>query len=114
MPQPARFLDRLVGIHRQIGRDLETDKAVAALRLLVDRIQRVGTLLDIANREILEKCAGIEIPGSFRCGNQGVVVVAVTDCLLEDRRVGGDTAQPVLGDQLGKFAALQQIAAHKV
>ena len=63
VPQPTRFLDRLVRVHRQIGRDFEADKAVAPLRLLVNRVQRVGAFLDVANREILEKRARVKIPG---------------------------------------------------
>ncbi len=114
VPQPAGLLDRLMRVHRQIGRDFEADKAVAPLRLLVDGIQGIGALLDVANREILEQRAGIEIPGGFRLGDQRVVIIAVTDRLLEDRRVRGDAAQAVLGDQLGQSSALQQIAADKV
>jgi hypothetical protein len=114
MPQPARFLDRLVRVHRQVGRDFEADKAVAPLGLLIDAVQCVGAFLDIANREILEQRAGIEIPGGFGLGDQGVVVIAVTDRLLENRRVRGDAAQTVLGDQPGQSSAFQQITADKV
>ena len=114
MPQPARFLNRLMGIHRQIGRDFEADKAVAPLRLLVDGVQCVGAFLDVANREILEQRAGIEIARSFRFGDQRVVIIAVADRFLEDRGIRGDAAQTVLGDQPGQPSALQQIAADKV
>ena len=84
------------------------------MRLLVDGVQCVGALLDVANREILEQRAGIEIPGGFSLGDQGVVIIAVSDRFLENRRVRGDAAQAVLGDQPGQSATLQQIAADKV
>ncbi len=114
VPQPARFLDRLMRVHRQIGRDFEADEAVAPLRLLVDAVQRVGALLDVADREILEQRAGIEISRGLRLGDQSVVIIAVADRLLENRGVRSDAAQPVLADQLGEAPALQQIAADKV
>jgi len=87
-----------VRVHRQIGRDLEADKAVAPLRLLVNRVERVGPFLDVANREILEQRAGIEIPGRLRRGDQSIVIIAVSDRFLKDRRVRGDAAQPILGN----------------
>ena len=92
VPQPACFLNRLVRVHGQIGRDLEADEAVASLRLLVNRIQRVGAFLDVAYREILEQRSGIKISRGFCSGNQRIVIVAVTDRLFEDRGVRGDAA----------------------
>ena len=101
-------------VHRQIRRDFEADEAVAALSLLVDRIQRIGALLNVANREILEQRARIEIARSFGLCDQRVVIVAMTDGLFEDRRVRGDATQAIFGDQLGQPAALQEIAADEV
>ena len=92
VPEAARLLDRRMRIHRQIGRDFEADEAVPPLRLLVDGAERIGALLDVPDREILEQGAGVEVAVCLRGGDQGVVVVAVADGLLEDRRVRSDAA----------------------
>jgi hypothetical protein len=104
MPEPARLFDRLVGLHRQIGRDLDRDVAVAPLGLLIDRAQRVGALLDVADRQLLKQRTGVEIAGRLGSGDQLVIIVAMPDRLLEDRRVRGDAAQPVIGDQPAELA----------
>ncbi len=114
VPEPPRLLDRRVRVHRQIGRDLEADEAVAALRLLVDRVELVRSFLDVADRQILEERSRIEVARSFRRRDQRVVIIAVADRLLEDRRVRGDAAQPVLGDHPGQLSGLQQFSADKV
>jgi len=62
----------------------------------------------------LEQRAGILIARRFGSGDQLVVIVAMPDRLLEDRRVRGDAAQPVVGDQPAELAALQKVAADKV
>ncbi len=113
-PQPARLLDRLMRLQRQIGRDFEADEAVAPLGLVIDRAQRVGALLDVADRQLLEQGAGVEVAVLLRRRDQLVVIVAVADRLFEDRRVRGDPAQPVIGDQLGQLPGLQQFAADEI
>src|SRR5262249_28223149 len=89
-------------------------EAVAALSLLVDRVQCVGTILDIGDFEAFKQGRRIEISRSFEGRDLCVIVVAVADCFFEDRGVRGDAAQPVFGDQLGEAAAFQQLAADEI
>ena len=51
LPEPPRLGDRRLGVHRQIGRDLEADIAVPAFGCVVDRAQRVGRVPDVLDRE---------------------------------------------------------------
>ena len=84
------------------------------MRLLIDAAHRVGAILDLMHRETLEQGARIEIARGLGLADHLVIVIAVPDRLLEDRRVGGDPLEPVLLDHLGELAALQKIAADKV
>ena len=114
MPQTMRLFDGLTGLHRQVGRHFERDVAVAPLRLPVDAGQRIGALADVADRQFLEQRARIEIAHRLSLADQLVVIIAMADRLLENRRVGGDPAHTVIGDQAGKAAGAQQLAADKI
>ena len=110
VPVHAGLLERPVGVVRQARRDLERDVAVEPARLLVDRPQRVGRELDVADGE-----AAVDLPRGEALLRRGahvlVVVGGAEDGLLEDRRVRGDAAQRVLVDHPGELAALDHAAA---
>src|SRR5262249_38317899 len=66
------------------------------------------------HRQALEQGAGIQVSGGLGLADELVVIIAVSDRLLEDRRVRGDATQPIIGDQPTEFSALQQVAADEI
>ena len=58
VPQALGFGDRGFGLLRQIGRDLDADKAVGAAAFLEHRKEHVGRLLDVLDRELFVNLAG--------------------------------------------------------
>ena len=67
-PQPARLLDRALGVAREIRRYFEADVAVTTLRAFIHRPQNIRSVLDVANGENLVAPLGIEI-GSRAAAN---------------------------------------------
>jgi hypothetical protein len=55
LPEPLGLGDGAFGVHRQIRRYFETDEAVFALQIIVNRAQHVGSVLDVFYRQMLEQ-----------------------------------------------------------
>jgi hypothetical protein len=115
LPEPSGLLGRGVGVLRQMGRDLETDKTVPSLGLPVGRCQLVGRHPDVGNGD---RFVSHHRGGVRRLGQQGpeitVVLRTVTDRLLENGRIAGYTADPVLGNHPLQPAIDEDVAADKV
>src|SRR6185437_8941509 len=109
-PQPESFAYRRFGIVGQIGRALQTDIAVAALRLVVNRTQHIGGGTNIGNRQMLvdfgNAVVGLRLELLQRIG----IFVAPANRLLEDRRVRGYSFQSVAFDQSTELAFFDQAA----
>ncbi len=87
LPEPLGLDDGSLGVHRQIGRNLEADEAILALQLVVYRAQHVGGVLDILDRHRLEQ-VGDGAVAPFQClADRAVILVRTADRLLEDRGV---------------------------
>ena len=52
---------RLLRLVREIGRDFEAHVSIAALGLVVDGAQCIGSILNVANGELLVDSFGVEI-----------------------------------------------------
>ena len=98
-PEPPRFDDGRLGIHRQIGRNLEADVSVPAFRCFKDRAQGVGSVLNIFDRKSLIERHDIAITVGFNRVQGRIIVGAAGDGFFENRGVGGHACQPVLLDQ---------------
>ncbi len=114
LPQPAALGDGAVGVEGEIGRDLKADVAVAAGGAIPDRLQHIGGVLDVLDRDLLVELHGAEI--ALRQGGLEAVVVvaALSHRLLEDRGIGRDAGNGVLGDQALQLAAFHELAMHVV
>ena len=105
LPQLHRLCDRLVGIVGEPGIDLDRHPAIDALGRLVLRGEHVTGVAHVVR--------GDRADGGIHIGAAGgqlvdliVVGVALGQCRLENRRVGGDTHHRLGGDQFGEVAGL--------
>ena len=114
LPEPLGFGDRALGIHRQIGRHFQTDKAVMPFELVVDRAQHVGGMLDVLDRKMLEQFGNRTVALFQRLADRGVIFVRTADRLLEDRRVRRDALDAVGIDQLFQVALGDEAAGEKI
>ncbi len=113
LPEPLGLADGLVGLQRQIGRDFEADVAVDAAGAVPHRLQLVGRVLDVLDRQPLVDVHGLGDAGG-KGGLEAVVVVpALPDGLFEDRGIGGDAGDRVLLEQPLQLIA-HELAVHVV
>ncbi len=103
-PEPARLVDRLLRLVREIRSDFEAHIPIAPMSLIVDGPQHVGGILNIANRERFVHLLGIEIFLRAQFLERFGVIGAASDGLLEYGGIGRDAAQTVLLDQAGEFS----------
>ena len=97
-PVIARLGKRAVGVVRLRGLHLEGHEAVGTAGLVPHAAQHVGGQLHVLYGQPLEDLARAEVLGR-QLAEVVVVVVGAQDRLLEDRRVGGDSAQRVFVDK---------------
>ena len=64
-PQAARFVDGLLSLVREVGRNLQAYVAVARLRPIVNRAQEVGGVLNVLDRQLLVASLGVQILALF-------------------------------------------------
>jgi hypothetical protein len=112
--EPFRLGDRRGRVHREIGRDLEADEAVAAAGRLVHRPQHVGGAADVFEREAFVERHDAAVAGALGLLERGVVVAAAGDRLLEDRRVRRHAGKPVALDQPREIALGNEAPRKKV
>ena len=84
-PQPAGFLDRALGVVRQVGIDLQADISILAVSPVVERPELVGGALHVTLAEGFVDCLG-----AFSLKRHGpnvlVVIVALRNRLFKDGR----------------------------
>ena len=116
-PQPLRLRDGGLRVGCEIGRNLDADKAVGAVRRVVRWAQHVGGVLDVLDRELLVDFADWPVVRLQHLRDGVVVFVGMSDRVLEDRGVRRDPTQAIVIDQLlepalGNEAARQKIEPH--
>src|SRR5262249_10478698 len=109
-PKPPRFGDRPLRVARESWRHLHADVAVAAFGGIVNRAQKIGGVLNVANGNPLEGFSRLEVLRMQLSQHVGIVRAA-GDRLLEDRGIGSYTAQTILFDEALQFAAGDEVAA---
>ena len=114
LPQSSRFIHGVLRLAGKVRGNFEADITVVKLRLLVDRAEDVGSILNVANRELLETPGGIEILARGKRLQHVIVQRAVRNGFLEDRGIRGHSPQSVLGDHVLQLAAGKQIATDVV
>ncbi len=98
-PQPLRLGDSAIGVARQIGRDFQADKAIRAMKPVVNGVQCIRRALDVFHGEGFIEIAHRSVAFLQQRRDRAVIFVAAADRLFEDRRIGGDAAHTVLIDQ---------------
>lgn len=93
--------------------DLDGDPAVLTVGGVEDRTQDVGGVPHVRRRDHPDGFLDGHLAGG-QVGELGVVAVTLGDGLLEDRRVGGDTDDVLLVDQLGQVAGRDPLAGQVV
>ncbi len=111
-PELARHLDCPLGRARHRRGDLDADKAVVALRLVVDGPEDVGCGLDVLDHQLPKNLFGLSL-GCDQPDHGFVVVRRAADRLLEYGRVGGDAADSLVA-QPGQLTRADQLAADVV
>ena len=84
VPQPLGFRQGRRRIGGKIGRNLDADKAVGAVRRLVPGPKHVGRLLDILDRKMFENLAGRAVACLQKLRDGAVVFVAMSDRMFEN------------------------------
>ena len=106
-------LDRLVRIVRQRCRDLERHVSVSPVCAVPRGPQQVGRVADVLVGQLVEDL--LDVAGLTELFTERVVVaVGVAHRLLEDRRVGGHAADPVLLDQPAQGPPVEELPADVV
>ena len=113
-PQPLGFVDGALGVLGEIRRDFDADIAVGAMGGVEGRAQHVGGLLDVLDRQMLEKLADGPVLHLQHAGDGRVVFVGMADGLLEDRRVRRHPAQAVVIGELLQAALGDEPAGQEI
>ena len=94
------------GVVGEIRTDFDAHKAVAAIRLLVKRQERVAGILDIFDGKLPEDLLRVPArPGQRH--KRGIIIRGLGDGVVENGRVGGDAANVAAFDHGFEFAALR-------
>ena len=86
-PQSPRLIDGCLGVHRQIGRHFNADKAIGAVGGIEYRTQHVGRAANILDRELLEDLPGRMVLLLQHPADGVVILIGSPDRLLENRRI---------------------------
>ena len=111
--EPRRLLEGALALVGERRVDLERDPAVDSGRALPDGVHQVTGCADVVHREGEEDLGRV----TGRCGHLAqllVVEVALGEGLLEDRRVGGDADDRVVGHQAGELSGVEHLAGKRV
>ncbi len=114
LPEPFGFRNGPLGIHRQIGRDLEADETVGAVQAVVDRAQHVGGVLDVLDRDRLEQVGDGAVARLQGVTDRAVILVRTADRLFEDRGVRRHALDAVGVDQRLEVALGDEAAGEEV
>jgi hypothetical protein len=88
-----------LGVVGEFGGNLQAGVAVAALESIPGRPELVTRALDVPDGDGLVEALGLRRAAGDELGDARVIGLAIADGLLEDRRVGGEAREPVVGDQ---------------
>jgi len=113
LPQASCLLDRGLGVVSQKRRNFQAYVTVAAIRFRIDGLEDVARIPNVAERNHFKHAIGIEL---LRLGRvQDVrVEVAACDGFLEDRRIGGHSAQAIVIDVFLQLPAGEQVSANVI
>ena len=114
LPEPFGFRDGPLGVHRQIGRDLEADETVVAVQAVVNRAQHVGGVLDVLDGDRLEQVGDGAVALLQRVADRAVIFVRTADRLFEDRGVRRHALDAVGIDQRLEVALGDEAAGEEV
>ena len=114
VPEPLGLGDGALGVHRQIGRYLQADKAVVTVELVIDRPQHIGRVLDVLDRDLFEQLGHRAVALFQGAPDRAVIFVGTADRLLENRRIRGDALDAVGIDQLLQVALGDEAAGQKI
>ena len=114
LPEPFGFRDGPLGIHRQIGRDLEADETVVAVQAVVNRAQHVGGVLDVLDGDRLEQVGDGAVARLQGVADRAVIFVRTADRLFEDRGVRRHALDAVGIDQRLEVALGDEAAGEEV
>src|SRR5208282_5111966 len=98
----------------EIGRNLDADVTVGAMRRIERRTQNVRRPLDVFDREMFENFTDRLISRLQQARDGGVVFLGMADGLLEDRGVRCHPAQAVVIDELLQSALGNESARKKI
>ena len=111
-PQPMGLLDRGLRVVRGAGRHLNGHKSVAAVRCVVDPAEDIARGADVVGFDQLE-----QLPrgaAAARVANLFVVAGALSEGLLENRRIRRHTGERVCIYAVREFASAEHRAIDKV
>src|SRR5205807_2322129 len=94
----------------QIRGDFEAYVSVATFYFLINRTQKIRSILNVTNGKNFVTCLGVEIGSGLQRFQQICVIVAARDCFLEDRGIRRNAPQAIFIDQTLQFAAGDQVA----
>ena len=114
LPQAPRFIQRFFRLVREIWRHFKADVAVTPLRLLVDRSENVGGILDVFRSEKFKNPFCVQVFSRLQFCKCFRIVRASGDSFLENRRIGCHSTQPVFFDQSLEFSRRDQAAANVI
>ncbi len=113
LPQLDGLQNRLVGVVREAGIDLDRHPTVDAARTLVGLREHVTRVADVVGGDGADR--GVDVGAALRELLDLVVVgVALGQRGLEDRRVGGDAHDASRIDEVLQVAGLQPLARQVV
>ena len=112
-PDAPDLADRSGRVVRERRVDLDADVAVGPFRARVDRREHVRGGAHVVDRERVDDRGG-RLAAADERGERGVVVDALGDRLLEDRRVGRQAGRVAVADHRRETAGLQQITRDEV
>ena len=110
-PQAFGFVDRALGVVRETGRHFEAHVAIVTVSRVIDRSQHIGRHLNILDRQRFVKISYRRLRiGREQRAQRHVVVGTAGNRFVENRRIAGHAAQPVLFDQPFELTAPNQVA----
>jgi hypothetical protein len=98
-----------LGVMRQERRDFQRNPSVHTAGAIVDRPEQVRGLGEILQRQLEEQSLP-QLALRESAPDRVVVVIAVLDCVVEDRRIGREPGDRQLVDVMPKDARSQQVA----
>ncbi len=113
-PQPLGLGNGALAVARQIGRYFQADKTVIAAGFVIDRLQHIGGVLDVFDRQRFIQFGHRLVALRQRHADRAVIFVRTADRLFKDRRVGGHSLDAVGFDQRLEIAVGDEAAGKEI